>query len=209
MQQAQSQGSIGAGPKRNPLVGFLGRGSAVWIDADDFGAAALCFGDKMKIDQPGVSTVATPEQDQAGIDRVREFMAAGPEIGRGGNAEHVLQSFWHAVIDASRSGRGAADSRCEAVRRAFGEHSRSAAAGDKSQRAGSVSSRDCMQIFRDDVVGFVPTDALPFAFAAGCGSLERKAQAIPVILVFQAAPCPWRKLFGRTPGVEKCRVQSL
>jgi len=112
-------------------------------------------------------------------------MAARPEVGRGRHAEHVLEPFGHAVVDASGAMGRSADGRREALRRAFRQHSRGAAAGEKGKErepycAAIVCKRSASKSNASSQL------TLCHRLAALADPPERMTQAILVVLLFQA-----------------------
>lgn len=135
VEQAECKSAVGAGTRRNPLIGALCGSTAVGIDADELGAPLLRRCHEVKVDQAGVGAVAAPEQNHVRVNSVGHFMAARPKIGRRRHAKHVLESLGNAVVHATGAMSCAADSRSEALRRPLRQHSRSATAAEKRQRS--------------------------------------------------------------------------
>ena len=114
-------------------------------------------------------------------------MATGTEVGRGPDAERVLESLGNAVIDAARAIRRRAAPRREPVGRAPGEDtlgSRAAHDGDRPRRK---TLGDATEFLRHDIVSFVPGDAFPFSLAPLTDALQRMKETILVILILEAA----------------------
>jgi hypothetical protein len=76
-EQPERKRAIGAGARRDPLIGVLRSGASIGIDADQLGAALLCGRKEVKVDQAGIGGIAAPEQNHARVNGIRHFMPPG------------------------------------------------------------------------------------------------------------------------------------